>query len=333
MALLGRVTGLESLFAMRMLSFFSGVGSVVIFYRMASDAGASLPRTIQFFLMPLFFVYLFLVYTDGLSLFLVLLMLYLARGNKMAWAGLAGILAMLVRQNNVIWVGMVIWMALADQWPATGQWHKLFRKTWSLVLALLLFVAFFIVNGGAAAGDVAHHPPFVLSVGNVFVSLLYFFILFLPLHLSNFRRIEMLCRKWYSWAALATLFAVYMWLFQNDHPYNRLVPHYFIRSALLEFVTSSRVMQALFFIPMAYAALSAAATPFQDRSQYVMYAFGVLFLIPSWLIEGRYYLIPFTLFLLYREPGRKQTEWAGVVYYMLILAVVLPLMARSMIFL
>jgi alpha-1,2-glucosyltransferase len=45
------------------------------------------------------------------------------------------------------------------------------------------------------------------------------------------------------------------------------------------------------------------------REHYLLCPATILFLAPSWLIEQRYTLIPFSFFLLFRRQGQRSDEY------------------------
>ena len=67
---------------------------------------------------------------------------------------------------------------------------------------------------------------------------------------------------------------------------------------------------AVAYAAVAWTVLSLAVTPLVRPQYLLLYPFTVLFLVPSWLVEQRYTLIPFTLFLLMRRPASAPVELA-----------------------
>jgi alpha-1,2-glucosyltransferase len=122
-------------------------------------------------------------------------------------------------------------------------------------------------------------------------------------------------------------------MFKNDHPYNNIATYYFIRNFILVAFTKSNALKALFFLPMLYTFLSLIVTPLSRKSWYLFYAITILFLLPSWLIEQRYYIIPFALFMLFRKDQSPFFERITVAYYIGILCFLLPLIVSLKIFL
>jgi alpha-1,2-glucosyltransferase len=117
---------------------------------------------------------------------------------------------------------------------------------------------------------------------------------------------------------------VYWFTFKNDHPYNQIATYYFIRNYILVKFTSSSALKVLFFLPMLYTIWSLVVTPLSKKSWNIFYLFTALFLLPGWLIEQRYYIIPFVLFMLFRKEQSPVVERMTVLYYAVILCLLIP---------
>ncbi len=264
-------------------------------------------------------------------------MLRFAIDKHYQMAGLFGIISMCFRQNNIIWLLFVpIWL-----YVETFGWHfsirnclYIFKKTWVFFIGLCCFIIFVKLNHGVAVGDTASHPAFNFSSGNLFFLLFWLFVLFLPLHLNNFFKIKSYLKngKWPIILSLALLF-LYIFTFKNNHPYNNIGAHYFIRNFILVRFSSSVVWKSLFFIPLIYTFWSLIVTPFNRYSFLLLYIFTVLFLAPSWLIEQRYYIIPITLFMLFRQEQEKKVEQITSIYYIAIICLLIPFIVNMDVFL
>lgn len=137
----------------------------------------------------LFFHFLF--YTDTLSTLLVLLGLLAAKRNAFAWAAVPLAAAILVRQTNAVWALFALALALLHVTDAAAHSGKeqrgfvreigvrlralrcLGARAWSRLVPLsaivLCFALFVVANGGVVVGDRANHVP-----GAHFAQLLYF---------------------------------------------------------------------------------------------------------------------------------------------------------------
>jgi alpha-1,2-glucosyltransferase len=71
----------------------------------------------------------------------------------------------------------------------------------------------------------------------------------------------------------------------------------------------------LFFLPIAFSIMSLSVTTLRNKSYYLLYPFTVLFLVPSWLIEQRYYIVPFSLFILFKNEKSRLVEYSTIAMY------------------
>jgi hypothetical protein len=143
-----------------------------------------------------------------------------------------------------------------------------------------------------------------------------FFFLFLPLNILNLSKVYVLLKGKRSIVIGVLLFAIYMFTFAVDHPFNLQWTDYFLRNRVLAFFTSTVLLKVLFFIPVAYSLLSIRVTELHWKSFYLIYPFAFVYLASLWLIEQRYYLIPFSLFMLFRKESSKLVEYSSLVLYL-----------------
>ena len=115
-ALVGRLTGDCSTQQMRLVNTVIGLLSVAAFLAAIRAAGSQAPvaRTLQYFFLPVLLPYHFFVYADSISLLANLATLALLLRGRFLLAGLAGSLAILVRQTNVVWLALVCVTAFLD---------------------------------------------------------------------------------------------------------------------------------------------------------------------------------------------------------------------------
>jgi len=339
MAILVKISGQSSVFVVRCITTIFGFITAILFFkinrRIHNENG--ILKTIQFVLFPSIFLYFFMIYTDILSLMLVMLMLLFSLNKRYALAGLFGILSMLVRQNNVIWTAFIPAVVYFETNGFSFSMDKILsviRKTWVFFAGFALFILFVIINKGVALGDSSSHPAFQFSTGNLFFMLFVFFVFFLPMNVANIPKIIELLKS-NKWALLFSLvlFVTYWFTFKNDHPYNQIEPHYFLRNLVLTRFTASEKMRLLFFFPMLFAFWSMAVTELSRKEWYLIYFFAILFLLPSWLIEQRYYIIPFMLFMLFKKNSSVWVDIVTILYFIIILCWLMPLVVSIRAFL
>lgn len=321
----------SGVFSARLFSAGIAFASVLAFYMLAWKVSGrpSLAKTLQYTFFPLLFPFFALVYTDILALLLVLLAVYLILSRRYTLAGLAGILSVLARTNNIAWFGFLYAFAYYQEYGL--DWRALpgsLRKTWIYWLGSGLFLAFVVVNGGIALTNKEVQPLFRFELGNVYFLLFLFAFLFLPLNLANLSRIIGLLRT-RGWAlpALLGVYLIFLLTFESTHPYNQTFPDYYIRNQLLMTVTSGLIWKSAFFLPVAFALLSLAVTRLRELRFYWLYPFTALSLVPFWLIEPRYAFVPLSLFILFKEERSAWIEGTTLVFYV-ILSVMLVYLTR-----
>lgn len=303
----------NSVVFVRAASFAIGLASVVIFY-LISKNNATWPaiRTLQYLFLPVLFPFLFLIYTDVTSLLMVLLSFYLSLRKNYSAGGIAGIASVLARQNNVIWLFFIFISIYVREYGFVWRKDALkshIKKSWAFMLGFAVFMIFAVANNGFVLGDRAAHPFGILGLGNVYLMLFLFSFLFLPLNIANVLKISVYVRRNKKIILyLFSLFVFYFFTFANTHPYNQ--NPFFIRNKILMYFTSSEFLKVIFFIPIAFAILSLMVTKLKSKPHYLFYPFSILYLLPSWLVEPRYFIIPFVLFLSFREKRGIVVEFS-----------------------
>ena len=306
-ALLGAMASLADASSVRTIRFFNfiiGLAAVAAFHFSAKAQQARDPTvsTLQFAFLPVAFPLFFLIYTDITSLLFVLLMVLSAMHKRPRQAGLFGLISCLIRQTNVVWVAFVlIWSYVEENGWSWAPLKQTLGKYWVFLLTGALFVVFLVANRGVAIGDAGAHPVTGLHLGNVFFLLFLSFFLFVPRFAARYGEALSPLRAWPGWLGLGVLFVTFWRGFSVDHPYNTQLAEPFLRNDVLTFFSSCWFSRLLFFVPVALAVLSLRTVRLR-RHWWLLYPFTILFLLPAWLIEQRYYLIPLSLFLLAREP-------------------------------
>ncbi len=321
MAALSSLYGATSVPIVRTLNAaFGGILIIVFALNLRAIHGSvSLRRVTQFAFLPILFPYLFLVYTEVVSTLLVLLALLATVRQRYALAILACGLSVLVRQPNIAWLLLLPLIANIQQhgrWPGIDDLKSLARRFWPALLVVAAFAAFVARNHGVALGQQDAHPSgLVPRVGNLYFLLLVYFLVFAPLVLGRLTRSLRYARDHRAPVlAVAAAFAIYLLAFENTHPYNNEREDYYLHNALLMTLAGSTLRKAVFFVPMAIAILDLIAAPGFRRQRAAILAVTALTLLPSWLIEQRYYIIPFALLMLFRDEESPWLENASVLY-------------------
>jgi alpha-1,2-glucosyltransferase len=323
MAGLGHLWGNTSLPVVRSLNAAFGAILVIVFALnlRAIHGSASFRRVIQFAFLPILFPFFFLAYTEVLSTLLILLALLATLRQRYFLAILACGLSTLVRQPNIVWLLLLPLIANLqqyDRWPGIDDLKSIAARFWPAAFVLIAFAAFVVWNHGVALGDAAGHPgQLVPRVGNIYFLLLVYSLVFAPLVLGRMRQsVRYVRHNQIAVLALLAAFLLYLVAFENTHPYNTAGRNYYLRNWLLITLSSSATLKVAFFIPMAIALMDLIAAPGFRRQRAAILLVTALSLVPSWLIEQRYYIIPFALLMLFRDDEAPWLENVNGLYAM-----------------
>ena len=316
--------------SVRLVQFEIALATIVAFFFLARrrDPAWATPKTLQFVFLPLLFPLFFMIYTDVASLGFVLLTALAASAGRYPASGVLGLAACLVRQNNIVWVALAFTQGyVADHgWRWPSRVSTLLRYAPVLLSAVVIAGWLAFNRGQVAAGDVKAHPLGTPHLGNVFFMLFLAGILFLPLWWGYRKETWDRLRRPAMWAVLAVTLALFWFGFAADHPYNE--ESGFVRNQILMWATATRTHSLIFFLPIAVACLSLPSVRLA-RAGWLVYPATVAFLLPSWLIEQRYYLIPLALLLADREPVDAPVEWAQVGYSAILSVVAFVVVERG----
>jgi len=308
----------------RSISFIISVFTVLLFFFTARKVAYKnrFANTLLFSLMPILFPFFFLIYTDVMSLFFVLLAFYLMLNEKYTLTGISGIISCLIRQDNIVWLGFIFAYILWKNYEFKINRKNLLqiaKELWVYLLGFSAFLVFVITNKGFAIADKQVNPAFSFHLGNVYFMLFLFFFLFLPYNISKFKEIAECVRKnrltpLYGGA----FFITYILTFINNHPFNIQWTDYFLRHWILVTFSSNIFLKSLFFIPVFYSVFSLFVTRFYNKYYWFIYPFTLLYVTPHWLIEQRYYIIPFSLFVLFSKRESKLYDYITIISYFII---------------
>jgi alpha-1,2-glucosyltransferase len=322
-ALLARLFDVSSWNALRLITLVLSSLAILFFYASARafDAESASAKTAQFLFLPILLPYCFILYTDPLAVALFLLSVWLALRNHPVLAGLAALLDVAVRQNQIVWVAFLfLWLYLRESgWSFKRAVIGRYLVRYGMFVAVFIgFAVFVVVNRGLTLGQHSTiHPPGRFYLGNVWFALFICTFLFLPVFLADLPRLAALVRKEPVFLlGLAVLFPLYLLTFSPDHAMNQLPE--FLHNQVLAAASASWWTKALFFIPIGFAVLSLAATPLRESSCDWLYPFWVLAVLPAWLIEQRYSLTGIALFQLFRQPQGERAETMLLVYWMML---------------
>ena len=302
----GRLTGNSTKENIRLFVLLISGATMLLFWSLVRsfEPQASTMRTLQFVFFPLLFPFWFLIYTDVYALLWLLLAILALTQDRVHVSGILMIVSVLVRQTYIVW------LALLGLWTVTvaAPLRQLATRGTSFGIGAGLFLLFVVANGGVAIGDRGSNPDFVFHTENLLFMLLCFFAMFLPLILSTLPQVARLPPALLVGVLLSSV-GLYFGTFRVDHP-NNIGLNYFVRNALLETMTVSTSAGVVTSAAIALAVLSLCVIRLRQPVQYLIYPFAALSVMPSWLIEQRYYLPAFALFMLFRESASPRVERA-----------------------
>lgn len=317
-----RQIGHYSDYILRLINLLVSLCALPLFYTIARRyyPEAAGIRMLQLFFLPLMFPYFFLIYTDIWALVFIALCFYFTlRGWY--WAGaLAGIGAVMLRQDAVIWVGLAYLLLCFEGWSFTQPQHyrqllknALYRGLPFLAL-FVAFIAFVIYNKGVAIGDAHAHDIVHFNISNLYIFLTCAWLVFLPLNIVQAPDIaRQLKNPWVIFLVLAG-FLFYMGTFDNPHGYNNTHFGFFLHNGLLYIMLKSTLGQALFYIPIVWMALTLLTMKLPEKRFYWLWAIIPVATICHPLVEPRYYFPAYMLINIWRPrlPAPVELGWLAV---------------------
>jgi alpha-1,2-glucosyltransferase len=314
----GRVFGEYSDVVSRLITLAGGLLLLPLAHGIVAQSrpGEAAMRTAQVFFLPLLYPFFFLIYTDTWGLVALCAMLLAVLRGRTVLAALAGVAAIAIRQDFIIWVVFVLMILAWENETWGGRMSVAFRRGWPLVLVGVAFGGFLVWNHGAVAiGDQDKHVhPF--DITNLYIFLLLAFVVFLPYHLSNGDRIRALLRRKSVVVLVALGFALYWVTYSSHHIYNQ--SPFWLHNDVLLWMNAMDWLRAILYLPMAWAALSFASTPMPETRFAALYILGPLSVVLHPFVEPRYYLPSFLLFACWRPPIARRWEWLTLFAYVAI---------------
>lgn len=277
-------------------------------------------RTLQFVLLPVYFPLFFLIYTDLLALAPVLLMVERTLGRHYKTAGVCALLAVFVRQPNLVWLGYALWLALLQEHPVHREqprpivaWLKALpaglpgylRRCWPVWLAVMAFLGFVLLNGGVAVGDAEQHPV-SFNPTNAWFLLITAGVLFLPWNLAQGRAVLALLRDQpWLWLLAVLLGVLFMSSFELTHQYNDRSLSFYRHNLVLHAINDLLWLKLAAYLLLVWTLLALASAALAERSNAALVwwlPFALLSVLPLPLVEHRYYLPALALLLALRPP-------------------------------
>ena len=275
---------------------------------------------------PINFFYNFLYYTETFSIFSLILFFYLNlyTSKNYILRFLSGILCVLIRQNNIIWVNLLLLsdsISLLQNFFNNKSLKKLLEyitstiiKNIDILIIDLLFIIFFIYNNfSIVLGDKSHHNiVFHLAQMN---HLLIFSILFFPVfNLKVLRNLNKLLKSKKKAARFILIFIVILSfvLICNSFSYvhdfilsdNRHYIFYYFKKIYLK---DNLRYALLIYISLSYSIIiNDNLLLLKDNKIISWFICSLLCLIPAKLVEIRYFLPSYVIFIIlinYNKDG------------------------------
>lgn len=328
-AAFAKLIGSESLLGARTVGLLLSIPSVFIFAFISRKVGDKNPAqsALVYFLCPLFFPYFFLLYTDITSVTFVSLAVLLTLYKRFFTAAFVLLLSMLIRQDNIIWALLCFVLALHQlldsNLPANLSGRVIFalrvviKQLWAFPMLFVGFVVFLVLNGGIAIGDPESHKLERIYITQVFLCILVLFVLMLPLHVANIRKIVALIYHQPFWLFIgACAFPLYILTFWTEHGYNNFGG--FIHNEVVFWLRASLAHKVFAYLGIVWCFYSLLVTPLVEKRFYWLYALSALAVVPHSLIEPRYFIIPIVLFLAMRKRDGEKLDYVTMSIYVIV---------------
>lgn len=321
LALFARTRSLEML---RFISFAVSFVSIIVFYWIAFriDAPSARVRTVQYALFPLFFPFFPILYTDIFTLTFVLATMLAVLARKPVFTITGAVVMLFLRQNTIVWVLFAHALRLtvyAGSKKKVSR-HNLLHDSIDFLPAYVFFLLFLVVNRGFAVGIQTYQPVSFFNMGNIYLLLSVFFILFLPVIAAGAKRLLLLLKKPWIWLLVAAGLGFFLLTFANTHPWNQ--SWYFLHNMIPLWASQSLANKLVYFVAIAVGVLALTRIRFVRKEFLLLYPFTVLSLLPFWFVEARYLFVPFALFLLFRKAEKPWVEYIQTGYFILLAGIV-----------
>lgn len=311
------VTGVDSMWLLRLFGVAAAVAAIALFRACARELRVPSPelRAAQLAVFPVVAPLFPLFYTDVASLALLLLALLCTLRQRHRAAAVALLLALLVRQDNVVWLPLFLVLAARPARGTPARWPELL----ALASPALAFAALVAIHGEIALGDRAFHPSASIHGGNAIFGLALAAGLLLPTVAAGVRAAAQDARARPLRAlGIVAIVAGLAAIADADHPFNRRAPgepepmlyNHGVR-ALLD-CGAGRLAG---FVAGGVTALSLASVRWAHPALVWVLPLWAIRAAGSWLVEPRYAIFPLVVLLLGRPAQSRSVERALLVLY------------------
>lgn len=301
---------------LRLISLSIALSLIPISYWLAKHyhGAAAWEKPLHIFFTPLIFPYFFLLYTDLWSLCCVAMTLLLTLHRRFFLAGFVGGLSLLIRQDNIAWIGLIYLYICFESVNNINRESALrfalnaLTKGSTFNLVFIGFIVFVYLNKGIAIGDADSHKISSFNISNLHVFLICCWFLFFPMHLAQLPKIIALLKKPVILALIFVGFFIYAGTLKNPHPYNELLPEYFIHNGLMHLLTQYPLLKACSYLIAIWALMSLITFELPDWRWRAIILLAPVVAACHPLVEPRYYIPAFFLIHLLRKNTHSATE-------------------------
>ncbi|QPG77067.1 hypothetical protein FOA43_004465 [Brettanomyces nanus] len=341
-ALYSRIGGVDcDLINLRTLNFIGGLTIAIITFYLRTKVKNPGFLTLSIFMCPLLAIYYALFYTDVWSTCLVLLSYTLAVTRPFSSdflnasiSALFGLFSVFLRQTNIVWTAfaMIALMEsrdIASTHPDTRTIHRLksflstTSRNWYLlvpyVIVALLFAYFVVINGGITLGDKQNHQM-SLHLMQMFYWVFFTALFTAPLWFSIGIMTDYIK---HNFLTVKGLFFNSIWIpfiglivhnYTIIHPFlladNRHYTFYLVRRLIARDQISRYQLIPVYHFTcyVLYQLMKQCTTRLSPSNSSVVMFIALLCstaltIVPSPLIEPRYYIVPFVFFRLLINPS------------------------------
>ena len=103
--------------------------------------------------------------------------------------------------------------------------------------------------------------------------------------------------------------AIFYFGFRADNPYNAAAPDFYVHNLLAQDLATDRGLRFISAVMAGVGARIFLVTPLRPAAAYWLFPIGAFFLASEWLVETRYLIVPFALWLAFREQRSKRAEY------------------------
>jgi alpha-1,2-glucosyltransferase len=281
------------------------------------STNSNLIRTLQFAMLPVIFPYFVMVYTDILALFFILLCYYQQLKQKPLLAGVFALLAVITRQTNIVWIGMLFALGYYADNKLSFSYTLIkshFIKYWTYILLLVLFIFFVFLNGNIVLGGQKGAQPIIFQFNNIYFLLILYFVMFLPMIALDFQKIFLLMKNKHILLLILILFVVYCLTFNSFHIWNVYTFNFvLLRNLIIRSIVFGNY-KLLYFIPILFSIMHLFIISKSNLRLYCVYITSFFLLSFICLIEPRYYINTFAFFCLFKDYRETKFEIVQTIY-------------------